>query len=331
MSKGACVAIGLSLIALVAMPATATISLNYAGAFKCGFTAINGGDIAYYPAGNGGAGSLFISEGSSDTRKELSETTIPTLVVTNDPANLNVATTLNQWDESRTMAGLGYASDGKLYFSKAAANQGITIGSVNTDGTGLTSTDLSWWGVDSGANYDVIDNSLVSGYDKILLTQDNSVHDPMLWAYNSSTSAKTKILKYDAAHLRTGYVSSDAFFGAALVPDGSDAVLILAGTTNNENTLWFYHASDIVNAANLYDPQPYATLSIQDKIFAPSNGYQHTIYGLAYDSANNMLYATEGAYSEPDYVQAWSVVVPEPATLALLLCGGLALYRRRRA
>ncbi len=330
MSKTGFTAVGLLLAAAMSTPAIATISLDYAGAFKCGFTGINSGDIAYYPDGNGGAGSLFITEGASGTRKELNEVTIPALVATGNVADLNTATVLNSWDEGSLMPGLDYTSDGKLCFAKPSGNQGFMVGTVNTDGTGQTTlTTMSWMGVDQTVNFDVVDTPLVSGYDKIILAQDNNIHDLKLFAFNSSTNAKTTILQYDSSHLRTGYVASDVFFGAAVVPDGDDSTLIVSGKTNGENTLWFYHASDIVNAVNKYDPQPYATLSIEDKIFAP-NGNAQTIYGLAYDSANNMLYATEGAYAEPNYVQAWSVV-PEPATLALMLCGGLALYRRRRA
>jgi hypothetical protein len=338
MSKHRVVSVGLLLVGLTATPAMAAISLTYAGAFKCAtggtapVTGITEGGIAYYPSGNGGAGSLFITEGASSSRKELNEVTIPALVITSNPASLNTATTLNRWDEAATMPGVAYASDGMLYHVRSSGNQGFTIGSVNTDGTGFVATVAKedWTAVMQGSTFDLIDSSMVSGYDKIVVAQDQSHKDLMMYAVNTSTAAKKQILEYDATHHRTGYASTDLFYGAALVENGADSALVVAGVLGGNNTLLFYNPSDIVNAGHTYDPQPYATLSIQDKIFAPNNvNYPHTIWGLTYDSAHKMLYAIESQYSEPDYVQAW--LVPEPATLALLLCSGLMVYRRRRA
>jgi len=337
MSKYRAVLVGLLLIGLTAMPATAAISLTYAGAFKCAtggtapVTGITEGGIAYYPAGNGGVGSLFITEGASSTRKELNEVAIPALVISNDPSALNVATTLNRWDESATMAGVTYASDGKLYHVRASGNQGFTIGSVNTDGTGFVATVAreDWTGVLQGTTFDLIDSPMISGYDKIVVAQDQSHKDLMMYAVNTSTAAKKQILQYDATHHRTGYSSTDLFYGAALVENGPDSALIVAGVLGGNNTLLFYNPGDIVNAVHTYDPQPYTTLSIQDRIFAPNNpNYPHKIWGLTYDSAHKMLYAIESQYSEPDYVHAW--LVPEPTTLALLLGGGLIMVGRRR-
>ncbi len=87
--------------ALLASPLSADVTLNYLGAFKLpttgGTNGVSGGDLAYYPNGNAGAGSLFVSRGVPNTGtglKEIYEVPIPALVNTTDINSLNVATPL---------------------------------------------------------------------------------------------------------------------------------------------------------------------------------------------------------------------------------------------
>ena len=84
-------------VLLLPMSASADITLTYLGAFKA-FSASNGvydGGLTFYPSGNGGAGSLFISRGStSGGGDEIWELTIPALVITTNVNSLNTATTL---------------------------------------------------------------------------------------------------------------------------------------------------------------------------------------------------------------------------------------------
>lgn len=333
------VTVGLLLIGLAAVPASGAFSLDYAGAFQCapnGPGAIVGiveGDIAFYPGGDGGAGSLFISEGASDTRKELNEVSIPSLVISNDPMDLHTATTLNRWDLTRTMPSLALSGADKLYYARSSGNQGFLIGSVKTDGTGqATAVTLPWTSVMQSANISILDSSAVAGFDKIVVAQNQSHFDLLVYAVNTTTAAKQQILAYTSANHRTGYSADDRFYGAALIPNDDDSILVLSGVLGGANTLLFYNLDDILTAPNLYSAQPFGALSIEDRIFAPANpNYPHRIYGLTYDSAGQTLYAFESAYGEPGYVHAWEVV-PEPATLALLMaCGWVACRRRKTA
>lgn len=332
MRKYLVIAASMSLIGVLAMPAGATVSLNYLGAFKCS-PGVYDGDLAYCPSGNGGAGSLFVTDGSSTTRKELSEISLATPVNSTVPASLNSATTLHAYDCPIGMQGLTYsASDAKLYNARFSGNQGFTIGAINTDGTAETDNVAveAWTTVTTGAG--IVDTTAISGYDKLVVSNWNSApNDVMMVAVNTSTGTKKTVLQYTTAHPRTSGGGVGTVWSAELIGSGADATLVVSDMISGVNTLLFYNLSDIVNAANLYDAQPYASLSVQDTICGTLTGSNAAkMFGLAYDSTHQVLYSVEGAYGSANYVHAWSVV-PEPATLALLLAGGLIASRRRHA
>ncbi len=75
------------MIVALALPAlsqsvSADTGITYLGAFRAftGNPSVYNGNLAYYPSGNGGAGSLFISRGASPST--IYEITIPALVNT---------------------------------------------------------------------------------------------------------------------------------------------------------------------------------------------------------------------------------------------------------
>lgn len=327
MRKYAVCAIGLLLIGLGMSSATAAVGLSYVGAFKAGANVWDG-DLAYNPGGNGGAGSLFVTDGSPTGRKELNEVTvgIPSL----DRVHPGSATVLHSWDCPIGISGLTYsASDGNLYTSNGGGgSEVLSVGRINTDGTGENDNVVStaWTSLSSVGG--LIDTTSISGYDKIVVGTCNAdPKDVLMYAVNTTTGAKKAIVKYDAAHLRPGFVSGSVnILSAELIQNGSDSAIVVSNKVGSDNTLMFYNLSDIVNATTPYDAVPYTTLTVQDKMLGSSG----RLFGLAYDSMHKILYGAEGAYGQPTYIQAWSVV-PEPATLCLLTLGGLAILRRRSA
>ncbi len=208
----------------------------------------------------------------------------------------------------------------------------VKIYSINVDGTNeITSVSGPSW-IPGGNGFAMTSqawaDSYTDGRDVLMLNYDN--YGTRLSAISfDDLSAATKLISYKSTNMMDGYVAGNSYQGVAWVDANGEQTIVVSGKDVNDGaTLWFYNADDIVNAANLYDPQPYATLNIADELLVGTY-----LSGMTYDPVGNVLYACEGSFQEPTVVHAWSVVVPEPITLALLAMGGVLGpgVRRRRA
>jgi len=319
------------MLSLLAGPAMGDITLNYLGAFNTGLSGAYGGDVAFNPAGNGGAGSLFLSRSPTSTSKEIYELTIPALVNTSDVNALNTASTLQSFDTSLSPQGLVLRStDGRLYYGAVAGASAQSFRSINTDGTDESpaNSTMSWGyvGLDITQVPDDWAASYAGGKNLVAVGSFYGICLQAIDPWNS-TVTPTALVKYDATHQMAGYDYSDTFAGVQWITVGSESYLLVAGTDSSEAaaTFWFYRASDIMGAAHPYDPQPYMTLSVQDKLFNGPSAKE--LWGLAYDEQKQILYGYEGGYQRPTIVHAWAV--PEPATMTLVVLGGMAVLRRR--
>lgn len=324
---------------LLAAPAMADINLSYLGAFKLASTTATtnmyGGDIAYYPSGNGGAGSLFVSRGTANTGtgvKEIVEVPIPALVNTTDVNALNAATPLQGFDTAMNPAGMTWRStDDKLYLTRQNSTS-LEVRSINRDGTGESAMQTTTFASTGGDVFQVPDAwaaTYAGGRNLVSVGGLYGIRMQAIDPWNTPMAAPKGLVAYDATHPMTGYDYNDAFSGATWVTAGSESYVIVSGKDNSAGaaTLWFYNASDIANATQTYQPQPFKTLVVQDKLFDAAGGAKE-IWGLTYDAQHQIVYGYEGAYQKPTVVHAWAV--PEPATMTLVLLGAVAAMRRGR-
>ncbi len=332
------------IIGLLGPPASAAISLNYQGSFKAGVTGVYDGDLVYDPSLDGGNGGLVLS---GDHSKQMFQLSIPALVQPTSftgasLSELNVATRTSS-ASSFSFWGLDYAADGSVYWASVDGgnNQGFIVGTINDDGTNKATLVTKNY-QQMGAHAALVDTSYFAGYDKVVVGTAAGITgaaDLRMVAVNTSTGATQTIMQYTTASNRTDALAGDTPLAAVLLPDGGQdslAVLVESAKTDtpaSANRILLYHLSDIadniVPGHNLSDAQPYQTIDLQGTVFSGNANYPHGVFGLAFDSANNMLYTAESNYSEPDIISAYSVV-PEPATLALLGLAGLSLIPRRR-
>jgi len=315
---------------------SADVSLDYLGAFRSGLTGAYNGDLAFNAAGNNGAGSLFLSKSPTSTSKEIFEVTIPALVNTTNINALNTASVLRSFDTSDNPMGLTLRStDSKLYYGAVPGASAQYFRSINTDGTGESVRNNMAWGY---VGYDLtqVPDAWAPAGGKNLVGV-GALYGVCLQSVDAwnATVTPTALVKYDNVHTMTGYDYNDAFYGVEWVTVGGESYFLVAGKDNSESaaTFWFFRASDIANAAHPYDPQPYKVVSVRDKMFMANDATNPTkeLWGLAYDAEHNVLYGYEGAYQKPTVVHAWAVV-PEPATVALVVLGaaGLTLRPGRR-
>ena len=249
------------------------------------------------------------------------------MVNTTDINALNTATTLRSLDTATNPEGLVLRStDGKLYYGAVPGASAQTFRSINTDGTGESAASPMAWGY-VGFDITQVPDAWAPAAGKNLVGV-GAMYGVCLQAIDpwNSTTTPTALVKYDATHKMTGYDSADIFQGVEWVSAGGENAFVISGKDNSAAaaTFWFYKESDIAGAAHSYDAQPYQMVSVQDKLF---NGTSvSTLWGLAYDSTHQVIYGYEGAYAKPTIVHAWAVV-PEPATMTLVLLGGMPCCR----
>ncbi len=309
------------------------ISLRYKGAFRIPNFDWGCQSLAYNPSGNGGLGSLYgYFPGGGGGMVEFSVPPSASWLVTNDPSILPGVSILNGPWTGESPYGLEYLSplpgqtSGKLYFGKPK------VGHAYMD-TDFTNKQGGWLP-------DGLDNRRIGDYifeipeswrpnvgGKPLVT-GSSWSDygkgPDLYAYDPfpNTEGKLpaqKLLEYKSSNPFPGWESGDSWNGGAWVEVGSDSAVIFGGLKYvggvPRGQLVFYNPDDFVavlNGGNLYDPAPYKSISISDRLFAQD----YAIEGMAYDRPNQILLATVRAPRMGQVVLAWDVVVdahvPQP-------------------
>ncbi len=325
--------IAFGLVLVLSGQAKADVSLQYLGAFRAfdGTPQIYGGGMALNPAGNGGAGSLLVARGWLSGDPEVYEVTMPSLVNSADVNALNTAATLSSFGTNTAPHGMVLRStDNTLYYSAGATGyMHMEFRANNVSGTAeSTNRDAPAWDVGGFALTQIPDawaTAHTGGKNILTVGPIYGARISAVDPWNASVT-DTPILEYDYQHGMNGYEYGDLFNGIAWVDVGGSPTLIVSGkdVSTSQAMLWLYRVSDIENAGQLYDPQPYQTLVVDDKLFTTG----HTLYGLTYDAANHILYGMDGEWNQPTVVQAW-LVVPEPATLTLLAFGALTRWRRR--
>ncbi len=308
-------------VALLCTAAYADITLEYLGAFRVSGS-IYGGDLCFNPDGNGGEGSLLISRNTTSGSGDIQEITIPAPIITTDVSSLSTATTLRSIEVNTTPTGLALRStDGLLYYSYGVAGSPqVPFRYCNLDGTGESSVRYgpAWtaggWGLCQIPNDWA--NTWAGG--KNLLTVGNW-YGATIYACNPWDSAVTwtPLVAYDSGHLMTDYDYNDQIVAICWVSVGGEANAVVGGRDSSASAanLWFYRAADLQAPTNAYTPQPYQTLSVQDRMFASSGG---TIFGLAYDTQHCIMYGYQGSYQQATVVHAWRVVNAPPSAVTNL-------------
>lgn len=292
----------------IAHAGTGDISLQYLGAFREKDVDWGSGALAYYPGGNGGVGSLwgYVPGGGGG----MYEITIP------DQSSWSTSVDPSSWPDTTIIAGptnvaspygleylpaLPGQTNGKLYHSRPNGPHGY----MDPD---LTNLETGW----SLAN---VDNRRLGGYlfeipdswrshvgGKPLVTGDSWSDygkGPDLYAYDpnpapgETTLAAEKLLEYNSSHPYPGWESGDDWNGGAWVEVGTDSAVIFGGKKNiggvGRLQFSFYDPNDFVSVlggGNTYDPEPVKTLSVTNR-----SPFCSAIEGMAYDRANNLLYA----------------------------------------
>ena len=298
---------------LLALPYTAgaDTEISYLGAFRAfpGNPNIYGGGLSYYPAGNGGAGSLFVSRGYGNPSK-IYEITIPPLVITTSLSALNTATQLQSMDVNTTPASLVWRStDDKLYYSTIAySSMQMNFRSISRDGTGESAVKLAAAWNEGGNGLCQVPDAWAAanagGKNLLTIAPVRGAVFTAVDPWNASVTVN-QLWKYGTNPEMTGYDYGDGYSGICWVElDSANKDLVFCGSDlpGPKSTIWFMRVSDFEQRATTV-PQPYRIQSVQDKMFTTSNN----ISGVTYDATNHVLYAYEGAWSGPTIVHAWSV------------------------
>jgi hypothetical protein len=320
---------------LTVAPASADVGVTYLGAFHAfsGTPGIYGGGLTYYPAGNGGAGSLFLSRSPVGSGKEIFEITIPPLVSTTDINALNTATTLNSFDVSTNPNGLVWRSaDDRLYYSKSAAGSGaILVQSINRDGSGESAAQSGPAWNEGGNGLCVLPDAWAAasaaGKSMMTIGTNRGVVFSSIDPWNTPMGF-TQLWKYGTNPTMTGYTYGDAHYGIAWIEVDTAQDMVFTGSElpGPEATLWFMRASDFASRGAAV-PQPYLIQSVQGKLLTTAKA----LYGAAYDSTNHILYAYEGALGTATVVHAWSVydaasINNPPTTITSLVASSPGYY-----
>jgi len=305
------------LVVTATQAAQGDIELQYIGAFRAlaGTPQVYGGGLAFYPPGDGGDGSLFMSDSPVGTGKEIFELTIPSLVISSDVNDLNLAATLQSFDVNTSPNGLVWRStDGLLYLSSSATGAGsVNYRYISTDGTGESTlrSGAAWHEGGDGLTQlpDSWANAFTGGKNLLMVGKHYGPRLAAVDPWNDPVS-DLPILVYTSGHEITGYDYNDAHHAVQWVLVGGESNIIISGKDASAAaaTLWFYRTEDLESPVNLYDPQPYKIESVQSHLFAGQE-----LYGLAYDATSQIMYGYEGGWNMPIVVHAW-VVVDEPPT-----------------
>ncbi len=327
------------------------VSLQYQGAFRTTegeFSWSNGG-MAYYPIGDGGNGSLLLFGHSwRDNMGELAldYTTLKKKSEGAAVGDLDAVTVLNKPNPDPNVDEPGYASGGleylastdKLYHVRNAGGPDFG-GKMDRDGTN-----------DDGPKDCMLDNRAVGEFLAEIpsgaavfssgLSSDQNLVTGFDWAeYGNgctigaldgdaaSPMPGTYLVQYRSADSMNNWDRDDQWKAGAWLEQGADSALLVGGTKDITNMggdsvaaddlkawMMFYDPADLAavvgGTKNTWEPQAYATLNIQDVMFDGSG-----IKSMAYDRANNVIYAQEDQ-STNGVIHVWNVatgpVLPHP-------------------
>ncbi len=292
--------------------AQADISLEYLGAFRVTKGVYNG-DLTFRPTGDGGNGSLYYSSSTGNVY----EVAIPSLLDTGDPSTLNSGTTLNHFTLNGSATGMCLRStDNRLYYCNAASGGAqAAFHSCNPDGTDQSAANLAppWSNVGSGLCEvpTAWANDYANGRNIISAGYQYGIRLHSLDPWNTPIT-RGDLLAYTNDNPMDGYNYGDPVGSVAWVRVGGEADFVVGGkpAATSEATLWFINAADLENPVAPYDPQPYKTLSVQNKLLVAQ-----MLYGLAYDPGHQILYGVEGAYMQPTVIHAWKIVDEAPTAV----------------
>jgi len=313
------------------------VTLQYLGAFRAAEIPYGGSALSYCDEGNSGLGSLYTYRAGMSSGMYEYDLPAPLAWTARDPSILPKANVLQGPVSSvgphglEYLPGMGEQTSGKLYFgSSGGSGSSPTHGYMDLDFTNIQGAwELS--GVDDRRVghyvFEVPESWRTNVGGKPLVTGFGWApygKGPDLYAYDpfpaQGVLPATKLLEYDSSHTMTGWDTADAWEAGAWVQVESDSAVLIAGKKVIDGVpraqILFYHPDDFVSVlggGNVYDPQPYKAISVEDKMF----GSGSTITGMAYDRAGNVLYAVDPIDSYWGLaIHAWQVVndlaVPHP-------------------
>jgi hypothetical protein len=330
--------LGVAACLCVAAPiASADITPTYVGAFKFLTKYVTNGGMAYDPEGNGGAGSLFLSDYYT---KKIYEIDMPAPVNSTDPAALNTGNILNQFTTSIQPYGLELRStDGRLYVSYGTSGSGTPQWvSLNKDGTGESAVQSfgQWNSIGYGLTEVPQDwaDTYTGGVNLLTTSGDYGAGGCAVDPYNDPMALNWLYRYGSGANIMTGYVYGDAYQGIQFVDNGDEMNIIVCGKYQaGDARLLFFHVSDIETyiTSGGARPQPYQDLDMQSLMLQGQNN----LFGLAYarTTEGNFLYSFTSGWTQDTYVYVWDLggqIVPEPMTASLLTLGIAVMRLRRR-
>jgi len=335
--------------------------LEYQGAFQCNIHYAGHAGLAYYAAGQQGAGSMFMVSTGGGTR--VREFALATPV--KPPGALPMVNEIMNFTPNAGADGLEYLpikgtqTSGKLYWGRDSSGaQQMQLGYGDVDGT----NQVGYWNRAGsrvgkslfGAPQDWADTN-TSGRSLLALGHRYGRPGPRLRAvapwtwtwvdsgsgYDNNSQASTLLLEYDSTHPLQipgdgdGTSSDDYLYGAYITNTAADASVLIGGkSVNGGHVLLFYDPADLAAVAaggNPYDPQPYDVIDMSAYLT------QGTYFGgAAFDENKHILYVSEygGGGSNYGTVHVFHIAeptlpIPEPAGLGLMGLALLSLRRRR--
>jgi hypothetical protein len=316
-----------TLIAALCNSTWSAVDLKYQGAFKVSGFSYGGDGLAYYPQGNGGAGSLYIL----GIYGRIGEVTIPGPVLTPDHPELPTATTLRAptTNPGFTIRGLTYLpaqagqTSGKLYYGSAAQSADVhgycDLDVTNFQGPwtpqGLDCRRLGHYIIDIPAAWaaaNVGGKRLATGFG-----WQPFGRGPCLYAYTALPEGEppalpsTKLIEYSSTHPWSGYNADDRWECGSWVTVGADSAVLIGGLKvmagGQKAAVLFYDPDDLAQVAagtlQAWEVEPYRVQSYDVFTFGA-----HVFAGMTYDSAGQKLYVSEYVNSSLQVVHVFNVV-----------------------